>query len=288
MPLFTGLYINLDRSADRRRAIEDKFARIGLGGGYARLAASEGNALGVPNPHGLKTGEIGCFISHYRALDQNRAISAPLHVVEDDIILSPQLPQVLDWAISAGHLDKYDLLFTDVAVPLLNDACHAYKAFYDAIVKRDTAGNITDTAFAVLDMRELIFASASSYLVNPASIGKLAGLLHKELMAGATMPVDLHVRKLCHQGVIRVGCIFPFVTTVDIDTSLSTMTEKRFDDLPAMAANMLRRSFFIGADWGQLCAEAGRLLPQPDAGDAHRQLMMRLLGYALTPGYKKC
>jgi hypothetical protein len=282
---YTGFYINLDRNPERRAGIEGELARNGLEG-YTRFAAANGNALNFPNPQ-LKVGEIGCFTSHYRLLDANRHRSEPLHVIEDDIVLSAQLQQVLNWAIDSGQLAKFDILYTDVAVPLLNDACHAYKNFYDAAVRRDASGQIESVAFSAIDMRELIFGSTCSFLVNPRSIAKLADLFAQELQTGAALPIDLFIRKLCQGGSINVGCLFPFVTSIRPESVFATTMEKRFDELPALAANMLRYSFFIGCDWGE-CLEAALRLPQPDVSDNHRQLMLRLLGYSLMPGYKTC
>jgi hypothetical protein len=282
---YTGFYVNLDRNPERKAGIEAELARHGLSG-YRRFPAALGNALGFPNDV-LTGGEMGCFTSHTQLLKQNIGSALPLHVIEDDIMLSPQLEQVLDWAIDSGQLEKYDILFTDVAVPLLNDAFHAYKAYYDAAVSRDASGAIEKVVFSIVDMRELIFASTCSFMVNPLSIGKLAALFEQSLRAGATLPVDLTIRKLCQEGAIRVGCIFPFVTSIRPESVFATTMEKRFDALPALAANILRHSFFVGCDWAQ-CLEAANDLPQPVANDAHRQMMMRLLGYSLMPDYKKC
>ena len=284
--IYKGFYINLDRNPERRSGIEGELARNGLKG-YERFPATLGNALDFPN-RGLKIGEMGCFTSHYLLLKNNQHQNVPLHIIEDDILLSPQLSQILNWAIENGKLAQYDIIFTDVAVPLLNDACHAYKKFYDTAVKRDENGKIEQVAFNVIDMRELIFGSTCSFLVNPKSIGKLLHLYEAELKSGATLPIDLYIRKLCQDGTMRVGCIFPFVTSIRPESCFATTMEKRFDELPAMAANMLRHSFFIGCDWQECLNYAERIFSQPEASDTHRQLMIRLLNYSLMPDYKKC
>jgi hypothetical protein len=284
--IYNGFYINLDRNPERRKGIEEELKRSGFGG-YTRFPATLGNALNFPNPH-LKAGEVGCFTSHYLLLKNNQYQSSPLHIMEDDIVLSPQLHQVLSWTIESGKLAQYDIIFTDVAVPLLNDACHAYKKFYDTTVKRGPDGKIEQVAFNVIDMRELIFGSTCSFLVNPQSISKLVALYEAELIRGATLPIDLYIRKLCQDGAIRVGCIFPFITSIRPESCFATTMEKRFDELPAMASNMLRHSFFIGCDWQQCLDYAERIFPQPEATDTHRQLMEQLLNYSLMPDYKKC
>jgi hypothetical protein len=282
---YAGFYINLDRSPDRRADIEGELARCGLESRYARFPASDGNSLNFPNPLPLKEGELGCFISHYRLLTENRNCTQPLHVIEDDVVLSPQMEGILDLVIDGGHLAKADIIFTDVSVPVSNALCPGYKAAYDTSVQRDAQGKIKKATFEILDMRELVFGATSSFLVNPQSVGKLASFYEEELRAGAALPIDLFIRKLCYEGKIRVHCVFPFVTSIRIE-SPSTI-ESRFEELPALAANMMRHSFYIGCDWAQCLEKVNRLFPQPDANDLHRQLMMRLLGYSLMPGYKR-
>ncbi|MDR3423860.1 MAG: hypothetical protein P4M13_02105 [Alphaproteobacteria bacterium] len=283
---YKGLYLNLDRSPERRQQIEAELARNNLAG-YVRFPATCGNALNFPNL-GLKQGEMGCFTSYFRLLDEHRASTDPLHIIEDDILLSLQTGPVLEWAIDSGNLAKYDIVYTDVSVPLLNDACQAYKNFYDATVRRDESGKIDSVTFSVIDMRELIFASMCSFLVNPRSIGKLASLFEQALKTGAPQPIDIYIRTLCQKGEINVGCIFPFVTSIHIGSSLVSTIEKPCDESPALAANILRHSFFIGSDWNQCLDLAARHFPQPDPADTHRQIMQRLLGYSLTTDYKKC
>ena len=282
---YIGFYINLDRNPERRQGIEEELARNGLGGLYTRFPASNGNELKFPNPR-LKEGEIGCFTSHYRLLMANKDNPLPLHVIEDDIVLSPQVGPLLDKVVEGGELAKYDIVYTDVAVPVSNTLCMAYKAFYDANVKRDKTGKIESVTYSIIDMREMVFASTCSFLVNPQSIGKLAALYEDELKRGARVPIDIFIRKMCQDGVLKVVCIFPFITSIPPESCFASTMEKRFDEMPALASNMLRHSFYIGCDWGRL-KEASRIFPQPESSDQHRQLMLRLLGYCLTPEYER-
>jgi GR25 family glycosyltransferase involved in LPS biosynthesis len=64
---YSGFYINLDRSRERRADVEAQLAQHKLAHAYTRFKAADGNALDLPNPH-LKNGEMGCFTSHYLLL----------------------------------------------------------------------------------------------------------------------------------------------------------------------------------------------------------------------------
>src|SRR3954469_10500492 len=58
-----GSFINLDRSADRRTAMQAQLDALGLDG-VQRLRATDGAALAVPAASRITAGEYGCFVSH--------------------------------------------------------------------------------------------------------------------------------------------------------------------------------------------------------------------------------
>jgi len=279
---YAGFYINLDRRPERRADMEAELARHGFA--YTRFSAADGNSLKAPNPH-LKEGEIGCFTSHHLLMKQNLEASRHLHVIEDDVMFAPAAKQAIDWVMGQGHLAQYDIIYTDIFVPLLNDAYKVYKKFYDTAVKRDAAGNISSVAFSVVNLQGLMFGSTASFLVNGASIKKLNDLYAGELARGASLPIDLFIRKLTHDGVIKTGCIFPFVTSVRLDHIVETDIVRSYHQVSALAAHLARYSFFVGADF-KLCRDyLDKYLPLP-SGDAQSQILNHLLAFSLTDDYK--
>ena len=86
-PPYHGLYINLDRSTERRDAMEKQLDRLGLSSFYARFPAIDGASLNSPRS-AIKQGENGCFQSHYRALLSARPRGKFVHMLEDDALLS--------------------------------------------------------------------------------------------------------------------------------------------------------------------------------------------------------
>jgi GR25 family glycosyltransferase involved in LPS biosynthesis len=281
---YAGFYINLNRRPKRNVEMEAEIARYGLLANYKRFSAADGNVLKAPNPH-LKEGEIGCFTSHMQLLKQNLESRIPLHVIEDDVIFSTCTAQAIKWAIEQGQLDNYDIIYTDIFVPLLNDAYKAYKKVYDTVVQRDAKGNITSTSFSVVDLKGLIFGSTTSFLVNKNAIKKLHDLFATEIARGATLPVDLFIRKLCCDGAIKVGCIFPFVTSVRLDHILETDIVRNHHNLSPLAAHLARYSFFIGADFAKCREYLDKFLPLPTS-DKHAQILSHLLAFSLTDNYK--
>ena len=80
---FRGIYINLDRSTDRRRNVERQLARLDLADAYVRLPAVDGRKLkpvGVLNP-----GIVGCFRSHVEGAGACEAALAALSTLRRTI-----------------------------------------------------------------------------------------------------------------------------------------------------------------------------------------------------------
>jgi glycosyl transferase family 25 len=101
------ILINLVRATERRQKMEKQFANLGLT--FELFEATDGRFLTAEDralvdnekrrgitPYPLSDNEIGCWISHHRAIfsliEQESPIAA---IVEDDAALSPDFPRVL-------------------------------------------------------------------------------------------------------------------------------------------------------------------------------------------------
>ncbi len=281
---YAGFYINLDRSIARRGEIEAELKRCGLSRKYRRFPAAEGNALHFPNPV-LKDGEMGCFTSHYLLLKENLGQPLHLHIVEDDVLFAKSAGSVIENALASGFLSNYDLLYTDTYIAIKNHLYKDYKDLYDTNVARDKTGALTRLVFSVIEMKENMFASTSSFLVNQKSIRKLHDLYAGELSKGPELPLDLFIRKQASEGTLKVGCLFPFATSVKLEHTLSTTIDSRYDQLSVLAATIARQSFFIDCDWGECLEYAKKKLPLPH-NDIHLQVLMHILGFSLTGRYE--
>jgi glycosyl transferase, family 25 len=115
------LLINLARAVDRRIRMERQFAALGLA--FERLEAIDGRQLTAQDRalvddnrrrritrYPLSDNEIGCWLSHRRALQDVAASGDGMAaIVEDDAELSPDFPRVLE-AIGRGAPD-FDFIF---------------------------------------------------------------------------------------------------------------------------------------------------------------------------------
>jgi GR25 family glycosyltransferase involved in LPS biosynthesis len=113
LPVF---YINLARRIDRRRFMEEQFARLGVSAERVEAVTTEqvpeSAVTACCNPRKgrwVTKSELACSLSH-RSIWQlmaDRAIPAAC-ILEDDARLSPQFTQALDAA--SGLLSKLDLI----------------------------------------------------------------------------------------------------------------------------------------------------------------------------------
>lgn len=272
-----GLYINLDRSVERRAAMEAQIARHGLHGIYRRFSGADGNILGVPTS--LTAGEIGCLTSHYLVCREHVDSAVHLHVVEDDTIFSGIMSQTIHAVISSGFMEQYDILFLDSVInPFSNqrsDALWKCKKCFDAGVIRDEHGNVVK----LRDVLWLRYSGGSgSYIINCRSIRRLLSVYEQVLAAGAEDQVDLMIRDRAQAGQLRVGVLFPFVTSARLDDPDTTIAGRERDQRSALAIDLLRRSFFVDRDIDRLF-ELGRKVfsfPAGDVGDRHDLLLKRL------------
>ncbi|HUY69372.1 MAG TPA: glycosyltransferase family 25 protein [Alphaproteobacteria bacterium] len=275
---YAGFYINLDRSTDRRAEIESELARHNLAQNYARFAGIDGNPQNLPSP--LNQGEIGCFLSHYGVLKQNRGGAHHLHIVEDDALFAAGTAPAILRLIESGEIDNHDLLFLDAGLPLENETYRAFKALYDQTVERDAQGILRRAAFQILGMDKIRHATASSLLVNRHSIDKICRLIEEELARRPGCPIDSFLAEAAREGALKAGCVFPFLTSVRTGHIMSSLVRGRSDTTRAFtAANIARYSFFIGCDWRECRDLAEHLLPLP--ADPHAALLAHVLAFSL-------
>lgn len=97
-----AIVINLDRSEDRWHFQQGQLGALGLG--FTRLAATEGASLDEALYRStayrwrrpMSRNEVACLMSHQAAWRSVCSAGRPTLVLEDDAVVSPYLPQVLE------------------------------------------------------------------------------------------------------------------------------------------------------------------------------------------------
>jgi GR25 family glycosyltransferase involved in LPS biosynthesis len=286
-PPYHGLYINLDRSTERRDAMEKQLDRLGLSPFYARFPAIDGASLNNPRST-IKPGEAGCFHSHYRALMSARPRGMCVHMVEDDALLSPSVKPVIEQAIAQNVFDQFDVLFTDTFVAPHLGMLKFLKASFDELpATRPLALN----DLKVVDLANQNFACTTSFVVGAKGIDRVLALYQQELALGPRAPLDLFLRSAVNAGQLRAGCLFPFVTSFDLDeVARSTLDERseKTERPSVMVLAALRYSFFVDRD----LATAQRHLDAATASargkrDEHRALIGEALDFVISDEFKE-
>lgn len=282
---YVGLYINLDRSPERRREIEEQLRMYGLFDRYVRLPASDGTS--IPSPRSsLKPGEIGCFHSHYRALLQAKSGRLPAHVVEDDAILSKHLDGFASKAIALGFFDNFDIVFTETYV-------HA-NPFHLRFLKEGMDRALDAHGRPRLDFEVLLFGLAmmeltctSSYFVGANSIDRVLTVLKAEMDIGPRMPLDHCLRAAADSGALRIACTMPFLTSIRlesiVDSTISSPHE-RAAGFDLALQTLLRYSFFVERDLEGYAMHSLRKIVDPEAKrDSHHVFIAAVLNAILAP-----
>jgi hypothetical protein len=93
-----------------------------------------------------------------------------------------------------------------------------------------------------------VFGS-ESYLVSSKAVKKVLSILSNGLEAGPQLPIDLFIRREAHEGRLRLGCIFPFVTSIQFDeVGRSTLGHAQEHLDLREVFHLLRYFFFVGRD----------------------------------------
>lgn len=287
---YAGFYINLDRSPDRRREIEAELQKHNLAGLYARFPAVDG-AKEAPAGSKLKPGETGCFFSHYRALLAARETGAGAHLLEDDAILSDQLGPTARLILGSRIFEQYDILFTDTFVHPDLQEIKNYKRIFDTLIP-DPARPPASIKFKTFSLAGRNMATTPSYFVGASTIQRVIEVFKREIDAGLSLPLDLFMRKAADEGRLRIGCLFPFLTSVRMEHILNTTIaarDKQETNPSVLALALLRYSFFVGRDLKGYALPMLDSIMQPLAAappDPHRAFLLKVLDFYLSPSYR--
>ncbi len=266
---YAGRYINMDRSLERRGALEAQFAAFDCSDRYVRFAAVDGQSLDRTRSS-LTAGECGCFESHYRCIKESMGEDLNLHILEDDVVFGPNTIPFLDQAL-ADAFNQGEMVFTDIFIPGELSTLQLLINYYrlTGILDRPPPGERASPKFVnFYDLKQASFTGASSYLVRSDARGRLLRLMEAELAAGPTMPVDIFYNRVVHDGRITAVCLLPFLTTVNPAEVLATTIAGRGQhERSNLAFFLLRNYFFVDKDEAAV-AEIRRELTH-DLNDPH-------------------
>jgi hypothetical protein len=281
VPPFIGRYINLDRSVDRREAVEAQLRRRGVADRYARFSAVDGDSLDIADCP-LSRGQLGCFLSHQRLIREHATAGLNLHIVEDDVIFGPRSVPLLDLTIPDGAR-AFDVIYSDISV-LFNlllqlSLLRAYRA---SGMVESTDGSPASGPWSIIyqPLNGPIFMGATSYIVSGRSIARLADALDEEVSRGPRRPIDVFYQQLFASGAFTAACTVPFLTSLAPPARFPS-TIAALPDTVDRVAYLLRAPFFMDRD----DAAISRLLEDigaPDPGATGPGALAELMRYLFS------
>lgn len=273
-----GRYINLDRAVERRTSLEAHLASLNPPQSYRRFAAIDGATLQL-EPAGVSAGNMGCYHSHRAILREYLDEAADLHILEDDARMAMHAPFFLGEAMR-GPLREFDILFTDSVIPTAYMGASKLRQLYDDSIQRGPDGKVCGLTFTLITFT----AGTSSYLLNRSSVRRLHDLLDAEIKRGPVNPIDVQIRLWGERGALRVACLFPFITTIQIGNFDSAIDG---NDAPKtqLATDLLRYSFFVEREIGLVQTIADRHLRLSRTTDLWARLHVQITGFLASDDY---
>jgi GR25 family glycosyltransferase involved in LPS biosynthesis len=279
--LWDGYFINLDRAVERRRRMEEQTGRFGGAGHYQRLAAVDGRALNRPSP--CSPGEVGIFRSHLNALRKIASGRHPGHVMEDDVLMCDLTAPTIEALIRRSVVNQFDIVFLETYVGTMVSNIARFSSVFREVTRNGPVSS--PDQLQIIDLGKDFLYGATSYVASPDGARKLVALLGAEWERGPKQPIDDFIQMATRAQRLRVGCTFPFVTTIDLETSSESGAGR--DEAPdlSMLQRFIRYTFFVRRDIdGYATPMLDRVLARsPKYGqDEASDFYVKILKYLLT------
>lgn len=241
--LWDGYFINLDSAVERRNRIEAQLRRHNLRN-YQRFPAVDGRRLARQSP--CSPGEVGIFRSHLDLLERIASGPRPGHIIEDDVILSDLTAGAIEGAVRRGILGHFDILLLETYVGTIIGNVRRYMRAYNEATVRGPIRSAD--RLQIIDLGRDYLYGATSYVVSPAGARKVAAILGRDWRNGPSLPVDDVLQHAAAAGRLRIGCLFPFVTTIDLETSRESSAGRNAELDRAMLQRLIRYTFYVRRD----------------------------------------
>lgn len=242
---FRGFFINLDRSVDRKIALESALERFGLGGVVKRFPALEGDS----RPSAISPNELGCFLSHQRVIETADP-ERHLLVFEDDVWFPAQFQRYFQIAQQLMANDTWDMVFLNMSVNFLQ-----VSRVQRLIRAKRQLGDIHTPAFSQFglnDARGLYDFGMMAYVVRKGAQAKIGAILAEAAHGGYQQPIDNVIGAAIRTGRIKASILFPYIVGIDQSLSVAISDRKKRN----LLFNDIVNLFVAGVDIQALTARA--------------------------------
>lgn len=248
MATVRGFCLNLPEQRQRRERLLRHLAGLELPGPYVLFAAQRGEVDPAARC-GLSPGEDGLWRSVLALLtqltqDPALAFVDLVHIVEDDVELSPAFCQWVADLDPEGLPPDLDLLFTDMYMGPTVFPLRA--AFFEG-------------AFAENRMRWLAGSEytgcTSSWLIRVGCLSRVLQLLRQAFERPRRIPIDNQLRQYLVGGQLQGAVSVPFLTSIDLESQAVSAIQDQSDRAvaaTARVADLLRRRLSVLRDGREL------------------------------------
>lgn len=194
-------FINLAERPDRRRFVENNFAKVRRPGW--RLSRIDAVAAAQGTPGSILDVEKACFLSHLDAIEAAQSAAGHVLIAEDDILFGEGSLPAIESAVARMAEGDWDILFTDLVIPFAGPMAD----FFLLRQRLVQSGQLT-----LVELGNLPFAGSTAYIVNRQAKQKMQNALAASMPLD--QPYDLQLRHLVQAKILRAYVIVPFPTTV--------------------------------------------------------------------------
>ncbi|KDR25114.1 hypothetical protein [Caballeronia zhejiangensis] len=248
-----GVYINLERSKERRHSIERQLHDLGCEDWIKRFAAVDGSTRG-PFVGVVENSVWACRQSHTEAIADSDDSSALL-ILEDDVEISRSFSKIANPATLSEFIARHptcDILFLDCC------SFYAQAPFLLSLseiqMKNRMRGDASEedrhalSGVSIIDARGIFAYCSACYVVTPKGKQTLRQLFSEEPDPG--IAVDILYRDWISSGRVMANLTVPFLATPSF-RNVSTIPYEKLDYLPVgeregLLANAIRRLLFAG------------------------------------------
>lgn len=244
-------YINLDQAAQRREDIEASFAMAARPGWrLERFCALDAASMKERSVEGSTTwAEKACFMSHKAVIEAHSGKAEHLLVLEDDVAFGAASFDIVDGFLQRNADADWDLLFLDISAVDINDMLTMYFNREKFMRQR---------MVIPLDLSKFRFFGTNSYIVNGRSFDKVLACL------GSGMQIDTYydifLAERIRQGALKAAVLFPFVTTLSPNASVSQIQRSSMDTVN-FARDIFRNMMWLESDPASLNKSLQQLEP---------------------------
>lgn len=261
-------YINLEKDVVKNDELRNLFKKNAPDNWVLkRFNAIDKKYVEDNNIQGLiSNGAKGCYLSHLLLMSENINSRNPLLILEDDVIFSKNTFLIIEKLINSINDNiEWDLIHTDICVPTPG-------AMMDFYLQKKS---MNKGQISLIDLSDKIYASTAAYIINHKSIAKIHRLLSEQYTLD--IPIDIYLRKLTHNGLIKSFVSLPFITTLAKTSSESNiqLNEHAYTEL---IWHTYRKFIWLEADQDSVQSSIQKIMKSPIDKDA-RNLIALISGF---------